>query len=171
MEISSIVDLVVGARELVNSANPNRKSNAPKNELREIREIIEALRLVYFAPKGVVFLLNELAKGVKPSRAQIEAILTSFNDAEPFVMRSLLRMDLPHNYKQETLSLKAKNVLREISYGKGGVREKVKFLLNESLTYDQPVSKQDAQNLVQEIVALNSAIEDAEEALMMALRN
>ena len=170
MEISWVLDLVTGARELANAARVEEGRNIRNREARHVKPIIEALRLIYFAPRGVISLLNDVANGIAPSEDQIEIILPRFNDADPFVERMRWRLDPPDGQIEGLLTLKAERVLREISYGKGGVREKVKDMLNHSLTFGEPISPEEATKRRDEILEINSAIEEAEEALVAATR-
>lgn len=82
----------------------------------------------------------------------------------------LHRLDPPDGQPDGVFTLKAERVLREISYGKGGVRRKVKGLLNEKLTFREEISREDAALLRDEILKLNEAIEEAEEELVASLR-
>lgn len=68
------------------------------------------------------------------------------------------------------LTLRAERVLRDISYEKQNVRGMVKSLLNEALTLGKPIPRAKATELRDEIIALSRAIEDAEEALVQAIR-
>ncbi|WP_299954759.1 hypothetical protein [uncultured Roseobacter sp.] len=169
MEVGTIVDLLKGAKELADLARlePPQRNN-PRQQKR-VRDLISTLRLIYFSPRGVLSLLETIANGGYPTEEQVEMVLTEFNDAEPFVLRARHVLDPDFDRHDQTLTLKAERVLRDISYGKGGVRAKVQSLLNWSLTYEEPVSSEDAKLLIQEIRGLNTAIEEAEEALVTAL--
>lgn len=169
MEFTSVLELLKGAKELADLARIEPGQKTDKRHQREIKELIESLRLIYFSPRGVLSLLEIIADGNYPTQDQIELVLPEFNDADPFVRRALYRLDPDFERNNRSLTLKAQRVLREISYGKGGVRSKVQSLLNASLTYSEPVSPQEAQTLVQEISELNRAIEDAEEALVQRM--
>jgi hypothetical protein len=141
-----------------------------KRQGRETQELVDGLRLIYFSPRGVIKLLNDFVDGNDPSEEQIAMILPDFNDYEFRVQQMLRRIDPIDQEVQGGLTLRAARVLREISYGKQGVRDKIKDLLNEALTLAEPISKADAIALRDEIIVLNAAIEDAEEALVSAQR-
>jgi hypothetical protein len=68
------------------------------------------------------------------------------------------------------LSLRTQRVLSQISYGKVRLRRDIQSALNQALTYDQQVEPQMAVELLGVIQILNDAIEDADEAIMQALR-
>lgn len=170
MDITSVFEIVAGARDLANAARLDGNANRDKRQARQVKSIIEALRLIYFSPRGVISLLSDIVEGVYPTEEQIEFILPRFNDAEPFVERMLWRLDPDVGPPNGVLTLKAERVLREISYGKGGVREKVKDMLNHALTYGEPISAERAAKLRGEIFDLNLAIEEAEEALVASTR-
>ncbi|UWQ29487.1 hypothetical protein [Leisingera sp. M523] len=169
MEVTSLVELLKGAKELADLARVDSAQRSDQRQQKRIRDLISTLRLIYFSPRGVLSLLKIIAEGSYPTQDQIELVLTDFNDAEPFVYRARHHLDPDFDRNDQALTLKAQRVLREISYGKGGVRSKVQDLLNWSLTYEEPISGEEAQKLIQEIDALNSAIEDAEEALVATL--
>ncbi len=170
MGIGSLLEIVNGARELAAFARVEQNQRGNDRKIRQIKDIIEALRYIYFSPRGVISLLEEIVDGNVPTEQQIETILPRFNDAGPFVDRIHLRFDPPEGQPNNTLSLRAERVLREISWGKGGVREKVQLLLNNSLTFGEEVSVEQATEILNEILALNEAIEDAEDALVKAMR-
>ena len=169
VDISYLLGLLQGAKEL---ADTTRGVELPRNmdgDRRAIVSLIETLRRIYFSPKGVIVLLEEIAEGRQPNSDQVEALLTNFNDAETAIGRSRSHLDAIELRSDGRLTLKARKVLSEISDGKGGVRQKVQQLLNEALTYEQKISHADARKILTEISQLNGAIEDAEEALVRAL--
>jgi len=170
MAVETIIDLVKGAKELAEVVRFEASERRSTRQAREVQELIEYLRLIYFSPKGVIRLLEEISDGSNPTEEQIEMILPEFNDYE-FRVRGMLARIAPDEQRvQGNLTLRAERVLREISYGKAGVRSKVKDLLNEALTLGEPVSRQDATILLDEILLLNAAIENAEEALVSSIR-
>lgn len=170
MAVETIIDLVKGAKELAEVVRVEASERRSTRQAREVQELIESLRLIYFSPRGVIRLLEEISDGNNPTEEQIEMILPEFNDYE-FHVRGMLAQIAPDVHRvQGNLTLRAERVLREISYGKAGVRSKVKDLLNEALTLGEPVSRQDATVLLDEILLLNTAIEDAEEALVSSIR-
>ena len=170
MTIEWVLETIKGATELAEFAKKEATDRSETRRARQTQEIVEALRLIYFSPRGVIKLLDGIAEGNNPTEDQISMILPEFNDYEFRVRRMLNMIDPPNGHVQGGLTLKAERVLREISYGKSGVRSKVKDLLNEALTLGVPVSKQDAMALRDEIVALNVAIEEAEIALVSTIR-
>jgi hypothetical protein len=170
MELSWILDIVKGANDLAQVARGDLADRQEIRRRRELQELIEALRQIYFSPRGVISLLNQLAEGQQPSELQIAMILPEFNDYEFRVHRMLTRIDPIAGPVQGRLTLRAERALREISNGKQGIRGRVKDLLNEALTTRTHISREDAIELRDEIIALNNAIEAAEEALVAAVR-
>ena len=169
MDPAFILEMVMGAKDLANSARIEVREIGDQRKVQRIQIIIEALRRIYFSPRGVITLPNSLADGHTPTVEQISLILPEFNDVGFRVDRFIDRLDPPNGHREGDLSLKAERVLREIAYGKTGVRQRVQELLNESLTLGEPVTRKDARELLDAIIQLNTAIEDAEEALMLAL--
>lgn len=170
MAIDYVIEALKGAKELADFAKIEASGRRAARRERNIQELIEALRLIYFSPRGVIKLLEEIVQGRIPTEQQIAMILPNFNDHEFNVHRMLRRLDPDDGHIQGALTLRAERVLREISYGKSGVRSKVKDLLNEALTLGTPVSEHDAIALLNEIRALNQAIESAEEALVSSTK-
>jgi hypothetical protein len=170
LELGFLLEAIKGAKDLATFAKSAAGERADAQRFRTIQEIVEALRLIYFSPRGVTALLSQLAEGRSPSEDQISMILPAFNDYEFRVVHMLGRLDPENPPLRGGLTLRAERVLREISYGKSTLREKVKGLLNEALTLGRPVSRDDAWNLLEEINSLNQAIEEAEEALILAAR-
>lgn len=166
MDVATVMGLLNGAKELAEFARMDMGDPSDNRQAREAKSIIEALRLIYFSPRGVILLLEEIAAGRQPTTESVEFILPSFNDAEPFVLRALHVLNPDVSHRDRKITLKAQKILREIAWGKGGIREKVQELLNYSLTHNKPISSEDAKALIGEIAALNTAIEEAEEALV-----
>ncbi len=115
MEFTSVLELLKGAKELADLARIEPGQNTDKRHQREIKELIESLRLIYFSPRGVLSLLEIIADGEYPTQDQIELVLPEFNDADPFVRRALYRLDPDFERNNRSLTLKAQRVLREIS--------------------------------------------------------
>ena len=166
MTLITTLELIKGAAELARSFDGAEAQTNNPRALKARKQLIDALRDIYFAPKGVLGLLQEIADGGYPSEEKVSFILPNFNDREDWVDRARYRLHGVDLIRNASLSLKATRVLGEISYGKGGVRTKVKDLLNASLTFDERISPEDARHMIQEIKVLNEAIEDAEEKLL-----
>ena len=169
MTVEWALEGIRGATELAQFVRGDAEKRRDLRRKRELQLIVEALRSIYFSPRGVIALLGDICKGEQPSEEQIAMLLPDFNDNEFRVRNMLDRIDSEGQVANGLLTLRAERVLREISYGKQGVRGKVKDLLNESLTLQRPVSAEDARLLLDEINLLNDAIENAEEALVQAI--
>ena len=169
MEVSFLIDTLKGATELANALRVRQASPSDARAARETQAAIEALRLIYFSPTGGLRIVEDLANGHQPNREEVATILPGFNDYEDRVQQNLAVLDSDWN-RNSRLTLRAQRVLREISYGKAGVRQRVKELLNESLTFENRIEPKDAAELLDQISALNKAIEDAEEALVLSQR-
>lgn len=170
MEVGYTIELLKGAAELAREFSQPQPGGGNSREFRARMRLISALRNIYFAPKGVLSLLRQIADGGYPSEESISAILVDFNEGEDWIYRARHDLDDDCLRQNANLSLRATRVLGEIAYGKGGVRTKVKHLLNQSLTFGEPVSSAEAERLIAEILLLNDAIENAEEKLADSLR-
>ncbi|MHA6324367.1 hypothetical protein [Roseivivax sp. CAU 1753] len=135
-----------------------------------MQRLIDCLRQIYFTPAGVLALLREIESGRYPSENKIATVLPEFNDREFHVGRARHDLDRAADLVRGNLSLRANRVLGEISYGKAGIRQKVKDLLNEALTFEGNISREQASELIGEIRTLNDAIEEAEEKLIASMR-
>lgn len=165
-----VVQSINAALELANHVKLDAAKAADARRVEHLRAVNQALRRIYFSPRGVVALLELIAKGLEPTEAQIAAILPDFNDFEYRMGRFIDRLDPEHEHGNAHLTLKAERLLREIAYGKRGVREGVQALLNEALTRGERIAPEDASDLLKQIRQLNTAIEDAEEALVLNLK-
>lgn len=170
MEVASFIEALVGARQLAEAARAEVSNANDARETQTAASLVQALRFIYFAPTGVLALLDQLAEGEYPSEDQVRLVLTPFNDYEHHVHRMIRHLNHYGDIHEGTLTLYAARVLREIANGKGGVREKTKSLLNEALTFGEPVDKDEVIVLREQILRLNSAIEEAEIALVHATR-
>lgn len=153
---SSLVELAGGLREIT------RKDPAHSAA---IKEVIAALRTIYFTPSGTLSLIEQLAKGERPSADHIAATLPEFNDKEWRIIDELKRLDFENLYEKGDLSIRQCHTLQEISWGKKNLRAAIQDFLNEALTTDDMPSKVEAQELLDRVRHLNSLIEDAEERL------
>ncbi|MFT4794655.1 MAG: DNA-binding transcriptional MerR regulator [Paracoccaceae bacterium] len=165
IEAISVTKVAIKTVGEIRSASRQAKND---HEKRELLTIIQALRRIYFTPKGIRSILMGISEGIQPSQPQIDALI-EFNDAEWEVGRALQKLDLI-DAPISPLSLRTQRVLSQISYGKVRLRRDIQSALNQALTYDQQVEPQMAVELLGVIQILNDAIEDADESIMQALR-
>ena len=154
--VASVVELAGGMREIARKDPANRAT---------VREVINALRTIYFTPSGTITLIEQLAKGERPSAEQVATILPEFNDNEWCIIRELQRLDFEALYKSRDLSIRQCRILEEISHGKKNLRASIQDFLNEAMTTNRMPSAKDAQQLLDRVQELNSLIEDADEGL------
>ena len=154
--VSSLVELAGGLREITRKNPPNDAA---------IKDVIIALRTIYFTPSGTLSLIAQLANGDRPSDESIATILPDFNDREWRIIRELQRLDFEKLYESGDLSIKQCRLLKEISWGKRNLRAAIQDFLNEALTTNEVPSKEKAQELLDDVGRLNSLIEEAEERL------
>ncbi|MEN0654317.1 MULTISPECIES: hypothetical protein [Hyphobacterium] len=127
------------------------------------REIVKALRDIYFAPDGVKALLESIVEGNSPTIEEIENALPDFNDAEWRVDRALRRIEFERLGYDRRLSLRAAEELQKIAYGKVNLRSDIKRSLNEKLTRGGRVPPEFANKLLVQLNALNAMICAVEE--------
>lgn len=126
-------------------------------------EIVEALRTIYFTPVGVLRILEKIVAGQEISRELVEERLPHFNDAEWRIGRALTVLDFEEGVPKE-LTLRRARTLEQLRYGKINLRRQIQDFLNGPLTYGDPVSKEIAGNLLDQVRELNAEIEALEEA-------
>lgn len=130
------------------------------------RQIVADLRAIYFSPNGVRRLLEKIANGDAISESEAQAILTEFNDAEYHLGQHLHDIVDFWDAGPKHLTLRQREALQGIGWNKYSVRRKVQDVVNYLDRNDPYASANEAARLLDEIEALNSAIMDAEEALI-----
>lgn len=163
MPVPGVFEAASAAVGLVSDVSSFAKTS--RENKRRARPIIEALRSIYFTPRGTLNLLKTLADGKLPDRADVEEVLVDFNDAEWRVDRSIRRMefDASSNYD---MSLRHRRELDGIAYGKRILRRHIQDVLNQSLSDGQRIDAEEATDLVRRVEELNAIIERAEEELL-----
>lgn len=132
---------------------------------RRARPIIEALRGVYFTPRGTLNLLKTLADSKMPDPEDVRDVLVNSNDSEWHVERNMRAMQFGDS-DAYNLSLRHRRELDEIAYGKRHLRRHIQDALNQSLSDGNQIGAVEATQLVARIEELNSLIERLEEELL-----
>src|SRR5437763_16190204 len=99
---ASVVELAGGLRAIARKDPSNRTV---------VKDVIAALRTIYFTPSGTISLIEQLAKGERPSEERIGAILPEFNDKEWRIIHELQRLDFETLYKSGDLSIRQCRIL------------------------------------------------------------
>ncbi|MBL9067043.1 MAG: hypothetical protein JNN10_12190 [Sphingopyxis sp.] len=137
----------------------------PSPTKKRVQPIIRALRGIYFTPRGTLKVLAALAEGVMPDPADIEDVLTDFNDHEWHVARHLDYMEFDRSDGMD-LSLRQRRTLTELAYGKKNLRREIQDALNMTLGRGLAFDRDNARVLLRRVEALNSLIESLEEELL-----
>ena len=153
---TSAVNLASALADFGAQSKPNKK---------RVQPIIRALRGIYFTPRGTLKVLGALAEGVMPDPADIEDVLTDFNDHEWHVARHLDYMEFDRSDGMD-LSLRQRRTLTELAYGKKNLRREIQDALNMTLGRGQAFDRDNARVLLRRVEALNSLIESLEEELL-----
>lgn len=153
---TSAVNLATALADFGSQSKPNR---------RRVRPIVQALRGIYFTPRGTLKVLGALADGITPDPEDIEDVLTGFNDHEWQVSRHLDYMDFDRSDGMD-LSLRQRRTLTELAYGKKNLRREIQDALNETVGQGRNFDQDDARILLRRVEALNSMIESLEEELL-----
>lgn len=66
-----MLETVRGVQGLADFAKRNADGRHEMRRRQEIQGVVEALRLIYLSPRGVIRLLNDIAEGISPSEEQI----------------------------------------------------------------------------------------------------
>jgi hypothetical protein len=169
--IDAIFDSIVTAAmsELLDARNSS-DARRKQQSIAQIKKVVDALRTIYFYPKGVMRVLESLASGIRPTQEEIVQVLPEFNDAETLIYRSLKELDPVKGFPKNLLTLRATRLLQQIVEGKMNVRSKSQKLLNHALTFNKDISTNSVRNLILEINDINYKIESVEEALVDILR-
>lgn len=165
----TLIELVQGAREIAAAiqSDTHRKNSL---RFRDLERLLALLRSLYFSPSGTRLIIEAIAAGRDIRELPVPEILNRFNDFEYYGMREMHSLDF--DYLEKTnLSLCARETIHRLRHGKGGLRVHVQELLNEPLTFNRPISQEDAQRLLTEITALNDDIQKVEEAVLDAMRS
>jgi hypothetical protein len=157
--------IVRGGLELVGGVLKVSKERRAKKPLREREQLCHALRSLYFTPKGVLDLMQDIIDGKKVASDKIHRVLTKFNDVEWQVGRQLEMLVYEERFQSLSVSLSTARQLDEIRYGKINVRRAIQEEIN---AFGQPRRKVDVEvlkKLRKDVLKLNKLIEDVEEKL------
>jgi hypothetical protein len=159
-------DLVIkGGLELVGGVLKIAKERKAKQPLREREQLCRALRSIYFTPKGVLDLMQDIIDGKKIKPEKIRSVLTKFNDVEWHVARELGMLAYEERFQSLSVSLSTARQLEEIRNGKINVRRAIQEEIN---SFGQPRRKVDVEalkKLKKDVLKLNKLIEDVDEKL------
>jgi hypothetical protein len=150
------------------------KAVLPKNEERDRRlqgHVVDALRALYFAPKGILSLLHDVVNGEELSDGRIQQALGDFNDREWAVTEALQRIDFCNLRGEHGLSLARLRVLEQLRYGKMNLRQAVQDEVNLYGQDGTKPKKAAAKRLITAIENLNSEIEEIEAIVNSRARN
>lgn len=114
-------DVTKATREIITRDKPDHRLND---------QICSALRAIYFAPDGVLALLNELAKSSGAPSEQLRERLLSFNDREWEVERALGALDFKRLQNDLRLTLATMQTLELIRAGKISLRRSIQAEIN-----------------------------------------
>jgi hypothetical protein len=140
----------------------------PKREDKDRRlqnDLCLALRRLYFTPKGVISLLEDVAENRKISATRLRQALGDFNDGEWNVREALDRIDFYALKEELGISLATARVLNELRYGKASLREEIQSEVNRYGQEGATPNKTRVKKLIASIERLNADIEDVEEAI------
>jgi hypothetical protein len=152
--IKASIDLIKGLKDF--QTRPDEHDRLLQND------ISQALRTLYFTPKGILSLLKEVAKGEPLAEERIQKALTDFNDREWRVEAALQRIDFYGLQRELGLSLSAIKVLEQLRYGKINLRQAIQSEVNPYGQDGKNPNKPKAKKLVAAIENLNAEIEDIE---------
>lgn len=134
--------------------------NAEERDERLQGEITDAIRPLYFTPRGVLGLLRQVVEGEVLSEKRIQQALGDFNDREWKVARALQRIDFHILHREFGLSLATIRALEQLRYGKIGLRQAVQREVNFYGQHGVKPNKAAAKRLIATIEKLNTQIED-----------
>jgi hypothetical protein len=137
-------------------------SSSKDKDIKFYDRLARALRLIYFPPTGVLGLLKDIAADKAISDDRVKSVLIDFNDYEWKVKATLDSLGFDKLQGELGLSIATVRMLHDIRNGKAGLRQAVQEEIN---AYGQKAFKPNKariQELISNIEALNSEIEDIE---------
>lgn len=151
--------------DLINAALSASEKSSVKLSKKKSAALCRALRGIYFTPNGILSLLDDIAKGGKPTAAQIQSVLGDFNDAEWEVQRFAHSLSFDALEGEMLVSLRSARALELIRFGKVSLRRDIQNAIN---SIGQPRAKI-SLSLISELSArvrdLNEGIEKLELSL------
>lgn len=153
----------VDAIKIIIDVVKSLKAVLPKAEARDRRlqdDVTDAIRTLYFTPRGVLSLLHEVANGEELSEKRIQQALSDFNDREWRVGEALRRINFRLLHREFGLSLQTVRALEQLRYGKIDLRQAVQREVNFYGQQGVKPSKAAAKRLISAIEKLNVQIED-----------
>ena len=139
-----------------------RKCSLSQNEF---REVIEALRDIYFTPNGMRRVLELLAAGKRVDQASMSSAVDEFNSFEWRVERSVSKMAFDRLRSIPDLSLEQREVLDELADFKINLRKDLQNVFNKPGRRIH-VSRAQASELLERTRVLNSQIIQMERQLL-----
>ena len=136
-----------------------------RSNQRLARPVVRALREIYFTPRGTLRILAVLADGGIPDPDDLQDILIDFNDHQWRVERHLDVIDFERS-DGRGLSLRQRRTLTEIAYGKRNLRRELQECFNVPNPGTRPIEPRQAKKLLEQVMALNTCIEQLEEELL-----
>jgi hypothetical protein len=129
------------------------------------QEISDALRAIYFTPRGVTALLRKIDAGVKVTEEEVSAALIQFNDGEPRVERAAATLLFERLSRQHGISLRTIKQLDLVRDGKLSLRREIQEEINYYGRGRHKPDKERVRSLLKQIDELNAAILDVEDAV------
>ncbi|MCA3718436.1 MAG: hypothetical protein IM674_09300 [Brevundimonas sp.] len=158
---ASVLDIVSSVSKMAQSKDQGDRAEAA--------EIVEALRSIYFVPRGTLDIIQAVAEGAPFDPGEAKKAFENFEHADRKVFLAIEKLDFERlAKKKEVFSLRASRELELIGWKKIQLRQKVRaFLLN---VFDQKADQADAARLHQSLTDLNTKIEELEESLQRSTR-
>lgn len=160
--LSLLPDLNEAARAIASLVGAIRTS-ASKNQR---KQLIGALRKLYFPPDGIRAILVDLSQGQKPDHAKARKIITSFDASEHPVGEALDMLGYRNVDNLQDVTTGQRRILQEIVWQKTELRAGLIDDLEAAIAPDEPVEPEKAAEMLAAIDQLNLRPEDIEEALL-----
>ncbi|WP_050628094.1 hypothetical protein [Bradyrhizobium viridifuturi] len=150
------INLVVEAFKALKAILPK----AEEYDRRLQKDVVVAIRSLYFTPRGILSLLRQVVDGEELSHKRIQQALNDFNDREWEIARTLVRIERTRLHGELGLSLSTLRALDVLSSGKAGLRHAVQEEVNLYGQHGVKPNKGAAKRLMTAIEKLNAQIED-----------
>jgi hypothetical protein len=151
--------------KMATSVTEGLKKIRPRQESRDgrVQDLVSRiLRTLYFRPDGILSLLNEVAKGERPTDERIRQALIDFNDRQWKIEGATEGLEFDTLEKELGLSLNSIMILGSIREGKSDLRFAIQEEVNSYGQEGKSPNRARVRELIKAIGELNAAIEQVE---------
>ncbi len=165
MSIFVLLSMITETTEAVKALGSLKEKIDQRTTRSERDELIEALKVLYFAPNGVLHIFKDISKNNELDRQKALARLDAFDSSEIPVGDALSKLGFDSTEFIADLSLKDRRLLQEMAWQKKSIRSQTNAVLSSFLNEGANLDPNDAKQIREAILDLNGSIEEFEERL------